>query len=154
MRPIDTIVFHCSASDDPNADDISVIRSWHLARGFKDVGYHFFIKKDGTIQEGRPLDRIGAHVAGHNTNTVGVCFHGVNNFTKEQMKAIHIVIANIEAAVGKKLKLSSHRDYTRLKTCPNFVLEDFLQGRLIIVKKYGLWPETPEADVCEADEDM
>lgn len=136
MRDIHTIIFHCSASDDKSHDDIEVIRKWHLARGFTDVGYHYFIKKDGTIQTGRDLDKIGAHVSGYNTGTVGVCFAGCNDFTFEQMRAIHEVISKIEKAVGKKLNLRSHRDYTSAKTCPNFNLQDFLQGKLTILHTY------------------
>ena len=136
MRSIHTIIFHCSASDKREHDDVSVMRRWHKRKGWSDVGYHYFIKKDGTIQKGRPIERTGAHVRGANRHTVGVCFHGLNHFTKAQMKAMHKVIEIIEDKVGKKLDKKCHNDYTRLKTCPNFVLEDFLKGKLTIIKKY------------------
>ena len=144
MRQIDKIIFHCSASDNPKHDDVGVMRNWHQARGWYDVGYHYFIKKDGTIQDGRPLSQVGAHTAGHNTGSVGVCFHGLNDFTKPQMKAIHKVITLIEDKVGKPLQLASHRDFTNLKTCPNFVLDDFLKGKLTIVKIYAHMGSLPD----------
>lgn len=156
MRNIDKIIFHCSASDSPAHDDVSVMRSWHQRLGWSDVGYHFFIKKDGAVQTGRPLEQVGAHTQGHNTGSVGVCFHGLNDFTKQQLQSIHKVVAMIEGRLGKKLELKSHRDYTNKKTCPNFVLSDFLNGKITIIKKYpvkaGLLSDTtiPE-DVCEQD---
>lgn len=133
MRKINTIVFHCSASDNPKHDDISVITQWHKARGWKTVGYHYFIKKDGSIQKGRPIESTGAHVMGHNADTIGICFSGEKQFTKEQMAAAHIVLTTIARAVGKTLPIKHHRDYTNLKTCPNFVLQDFLKGKLTLV---------------------
>lgn len=135
MRDIHTIIFHCSASDNPDHDDVSVIRQWHLARGWKDVGYHYFVKKDGTIQQGRPIDQIGAHVFGHNDGTVGLCFSGRTEFTRAQAAAATGAIALIEAQVGKTLELHSHNEYTNLKTCPNFVLADFLRGKITLIKK-------------------
>ncbi len=155
MRPIHTIVFHCSASDTPAHDDVSVMTQWHKQRGFTTVGYHFFIKKDGTIQTGRPLDQVGAHVAGHNTGTVGVCFHGLNDFTQAQMKSIHTIIKQLEQTVGFPLKLTSHRDYTKAKTCPNFYLDKFLKGELQLVKKYTVgavvFDQLSQEVVCDLD---
>ena len=66
-RHVDRVFLHCSASDDPDHDDIETIRRWHVdERGWSDVGYHYFIRSDGTLQEGRPLERIPAAQAGHN----------------------------------------------------------------------------------------
>jgi hypothetical protein len=158
MRPIDKIIFHCSASDSPAHDDVAVMRKWHIARGFNDVGYHYFIKKNGDIQTGRPLAIVGAHTQSHNTGSVGVCFHGLNDFTAQQLGSIHQAITMIEGTLGKRLALASHRDFTNQKTCPNFVLNDFLNGKVTIIKKYpvkaGLLSDTdiPE-DVCELDND-
>lgn len=153
MRPIDKIIFHCSASDNPKHDDVDVMRQWHLARGFADVGYHFFITKAGKIQEGRPLTKVGAHTANHNTGSVGVCFHGLNNFTKEQMAAIHVIIKRVEEQVGHSLKLCSHRDFTSAKTCPNFLLPDFLNGKCVIIKKYPAMASFTDLDFDVTEEE-
>lgn len=133
MRKIDYIVFHCSASDAVNADNIAEIRKWHKARGWSDVGYHYFIRKNGMIEKGRPLERSGSHVAGHNAKSIGVCFSGLNTFTKEQMKSAHVVLAEIEKLVGKKLPIYPHNHFTKLKTCPNFNVTDFLANKLTII---------------------
>ncbi|TLX78397.1 hypothetical protein E9993_01580 [Labilibacter sediminis] len=84
------LVVHCSDSDYKTHDDISVIRKWHVEeRNFVDVGYHFFIKKDGTIQKGRKLKVNGAHCRGINSKSWGVCLSGKSNsFTQAQMKAL------------------------------------------------------------------
>ena len=52
-RHVSRVFLHCSASDNPKHDKISVIRKWHLDKGWSDVGYHYFIRKDGTVEEGR-----------------------------------------------------------------------------------------------------
>lgn len=133
MRTINTIVFHCSASDNPKHDNIETIRQWHKARGWSDVGYHFFIKKDGTIVKGRELSAVGAHVSGHNATTVGVCFSGEKQFTRAQTESAKKVVDEIRKAVGRPIPIKHHRDYTKLKTCPNFIAEDFLKGKITLV---------------------
>src|SRR5678809_728655 len=72
MRKINKIIVHCSDSDVKGHDDISIIRGWHVnERNFNDVGYHYFIKWNGTIQTGRALDIVGAHCYGHNKDSIG-----------------------------------------------------------------------------------
>ena len=58
------------------------IQSWHLARGWATIGYHFVVSPSGRIFRGRPVDRLGAHVLGHNAGTVGICLMG--NFETER----------------------------------------------------------------------
>jgi len=57
-----------------NNDDVSAetVHQWHLNNGWSGIGYHFLIRKDGTIEEGRPLGTVGAHVYGENRHTVGI----------------------------------------------------------------------------------
>lgn len=82
MRPINKIVHHCSATRPGSRVDAKVIRGWHVApkarggRGWKDIGYHFVILPDGTVETGRALEKIGAHVAGFNTGSIGICWVG------------------------------------------------------------------------------
>ena len=61
MRNINLIVIHCSATKEGIKFDVSRIREMHLARGFNDIGYHYLIHLDGTIEHGRPLNKVGAH---------------------------------------------------------------------------------------------
>ena len=90
-RHVDRVFLHCSASDNPDHDDIATIRSWHVdERGWSDVGYHYFIRSDGALQEGRPLERTPAAQAGHNAGTVAICLHGLaeENFTDDQFRTL------------------------------------------------------------------
>jgi len=60
-REIDRVFLHCSASDRNEHDDVAVMRRWHVDdRGWDDVGYYYFIKKDGTVQPGRDLEKAPA----------------------------------------------------------------------------------------------
>lgn len=76
MRKITAIVLHYSATYPDQDFGVADIRKMHLARGFRDVGYHYVIKRDGTIQCGRPEGEVGAHVSGHNGDTLGICCIG------------------------------------------------------------------------------
>ena len=76
MRDIDHIIIHCSATREGQDFDISDIREWHKAKGWSDVGYHYVIKLDGTVQPGRKHKTPGAHVRGYNKNSLGVCYIG------------------------------------------------------------------------------
>ncbi len=76
MRQINQIIIHCSDSPEGRNDTAEDIRRWHLARGFKDIGYHYIILLDGTIELGRPVEKIGAHCTNHNANSIGICYIG------------------------------------------------------------------------------
>ena len=77
MRKIDKIIWHCSAPREGQDIKTGTIRGWHVNdRGWSDIGYHFVIELDGSVHPGRPLIRAGAHVAGHNATSIGICFVG------------------------------------------------------------------------------
>jgi len=81
------IIWHRSDSGDVSVDEI---RRWHIERGFSDVGYHFVIRFDGTIELGRDIGLIGAHSIGQNNNSIGVCLLGKfteNPITEFQLKS-------------------------------------------------------------------
>jgi hypothetical protein len=96
-RTVRRIVVHCS--DSPDAFDIGVaeIRSWHTGpppkgNGWKDVGYHAIVRRDGSIEVGRAEATVGAHVAGHNADTLAVCVVGRRDFAPVQMFALVALI--------------------------------------------------------------
>ena len=76
MRPINLIVIHCSATIAGVDFDTDWIREEHINRGFRNIGYHYVIRLDGTIEQGRPTEEAGAHVKGHNDHSIGVCYIG------------------------------------------------------------------------------
>ena len=70
------IILHCSATKE-NADfSAADIKKWHLQRGFKNIGYHYVIRLDGTVEAGRKEDEMGAHCLGHNKDSLGICYIG------------------------------------------------------------------------------
>ncbi|EKU70413.1 peptidoglycan recognition family protein [Selenomonas sp. F0473] len=84
-----------STNDDVSAE---TVHQWHLNNGWAGIGYHFLIRKDGTIEEGRPLGTVGAHVYGENRHTVGINI--VGNFetampTEAQKTAAAHLIASL-----------------------------------------------------------
>jgi len=62
------------------------VHDWHKGNGWAGIGYHYFVRKNGEIWKGRPDNAIGAHVAGHNTNTLGICAEG--SYMSETMSQV------------------------------------------------------------------
>ena len=76
MRRITEIIIHCSATEAGRDFTAADIDRWHRQRGFKCIGYHYVIRLDGTVEEGRPVSEIGAHCKGHNAHSIGICYVG------------------------------------------------------------------------------
>lgn len=130
MRQINRYILHCSDSDRREDDDISVINEWHVARGFAGVGYHFFIKKDGTVQKGRRLELPGAHVQNHNADSIGICLSGRKEFTGKQFVALKGLIEELNGMLannnnGVLPQIYGHCEFDKMKTCPNFNYRQF-----------------------------
>lgn len=125
------MIFHHSLSPDVSAAEI---RRWHIARGWKDIGYHAVIHPDGRIEDGRDIDEIGAHAYGRNRDSIGVCLIG--NFcedepTLEAIQAAQSFFHNVCWRYMKRLKVEFHRwkiDLLHLQ-CPGPLLDrkDFLE---------------------------
>lgn len=124
------IVVHCSASQNRDDYDWKSIDQVHRNRGFICIGYHFVIKKDGTIQNGRPLDAIGAHAKGYNDCSIGICLVGginkegqpVPNFTDEQYVSLRNLVTWLQYKYWEDHpKVLGHRDLPDVhKDCPCF----------------------------------
>jgi N-acetylmuramoyl-L-alanine amidase len=123
------IVLHCSATRGIQDVGVKEIRSWHKAKGWRDVGYHFVIRRNGKVELGRPERDIGSHVQGYNTASVGICMVGglddktwrpSNNFTAAQWKALATLVAQLVKRYPAA-KVLGHRDFPRVqKACPCF----------------------------------
>ena len=70
------IIIHCSATRETQDYTSEQLKHDHLARGFLDVGYHFYIRKDGTVTQHRRLNEVGAHCRPFNRCSIGVCYEG------------------------------------------------------------------------------
>lgn len=75
-RSIQYIVVHCSATRVNIPFTREQLLQCHLHRGFKSIGYHFYITKDGVVHHTRPMAEIGAHALGFNLHSLGVCYEG------------------------------------------------------------------------------
>lgn len=127
--PIRRIVLHYSATYPDQDLGVADIDKMHRDRGFNGVGYHYVIKRDGTVQKGRADNVVGAHVSGHNTGSLGICCIGgieratgpnvgVDNRTEAQKAAtVHLVRGLLAKYVGAEVV--GHRDLTATQ-CPGF----------------------------------
>lgn len=128
-RPFDTVFIHCSASDYSEHDSAKVIDNWHRARGFSEIGYHFFIRRDGEIQAGRSLEKMPAAQKGYNLNTVAICVHGLtkDRFKQEQKTALLALCLRLNNLKDNSLIFRGHCEVEKGKTCPVFDYKDWLK---------------------------
>ena len=127
VRKIDKIIIHCSATPEGRDVKMETIKSWHVkGNGWSDIGYHFVIELDGTLKEGRPLHRSGAHTKGHNAESIGICYVGgidkdknaKDTRTAAQKDTLNKIVAGLlddypEASVH------GHNEFAA-KACPSF----------------------------------
>jgi N-acetylmuramoyl-L-alanine amidase len=130
MRRITNIIIHCAAT--PPEMDIGVeeIDQWHRDRGWKGVGYHFVIRRCGLVEEGRSVEEIGAHVKGHNTDSIGICLVGGKNefdFTRSQLDSLDTLVNSLlKDFPGAAVK--GHNDFDADKACPRFNVQEYFGG--------------------------
>lgn len=121
MRKIEQIIIHCSSSDHDRHDNIKSIRSWHLEKGWRDIGYHYFINKSGHVAFGRKIKTIGAHCRGENKDSIGICLSGNIHFTEFQYHSCQLLIKNLMHIFDlDENDIRPHNVYNKNKTCPNF----------------------------------
>ena len=126
MRSITQIIIHCSATPEGKDFTVSDIDRWHKQRGFKIVGYHFIIRLDETIEQGRPLEMIGAHCTGHNAHSIGICYIGgldrSGNPKDTRTQVQKDVLWSLVKSLQKRFPgatVHGHREFAN-KACPCF----------------------------------
>lgn len=138
MRDINKIILHCSATKEGKDFDVNDIREWHIQQNFVDVGYHYVIKIDGTIQDGRNIRTIGAHCKGQNYGSIGICYiggldsnaNGKDTRTKEQKESLYELIDELLIAYDLTIDdVYCHYQFAK-KLCPCFKIEDFKEEYL------------------------
>ena len=144
MRQITEIIIHCTATrpewwaGKSTAQKVAEVRRWHVeGNGWKDVGYHFLIDRDGKLAKGRPLEQTGAHTRGKNTGTIGIALFGghggattdafADHFTSEQDAALRNLLADLRARFPSIAKVSGHHEYAA-KACPCFGVAEWLKS--------------------------
>lgn len=133
----DFIAIHCSATGPKHDCGAADIDKWHRAKGWKCIGYHYVIRRNGTVEEGREEATIGAHVENWNSVSVGVCLVGgvdandptkaVNNFTPEQFASLKQLLVDLKIRYPSAI-IQGHRDFPKVaKSCPCFSVADWLK---------------------------
>lgn len=120
------IILHCSATKVDPFLDAKTIKRWHVdGNGWLDIGYHFVIKTDGTIEQGRSLEMQGAHTKGHN-DSIGVCYigglsnqgHPKDTMTPAQVTSFEDIVLSLRCLFGE-MNLHGHNEFSK-KACPCF----------------------------------
>ena len=143
MRKIDELIIHCTAtraewmSDNSTEAKVKEVTKWHLERKFSAVGYHYLIDRDGTVAEGRPVEKAGAHAKGHNAHSIGISLFGGHggdqddkfeeNFTPEQDRALRRLIAQLRMEYPAIKTVRGHNEVSP-KMCPCFQVSKWLNG--------------------------
>lgn len=146
FKPLDParvglLVVHCSATK-PSMDwGRAEIDKSHRQRGFFEIGYHFVIKRNGQVEQGRPLNRQGAHATGYNHISVGVVMVGgvaerdhripENNFTPAQFAALEGVLKSLRRQFPQA-RIVGHGELPKVaKACPSFNVQAWLKDNPI-----------------------
>lgn len=133
MRNITEIIVHCSATPEGRDYTVADIDRWHKAKGWKGIGYHFVIYRDGSIHVGRPKEQIGAHCTGHNTISIGICYIGglatdgktaKDTRTQEQKDSMLGLIEQLLEEFPKA-SIHGHREFAA-KACPCFDVTEII----------------------------
>lgn len=143
MRHIDSIYVHCTATraewwaDRRSSEKAAECKRWHIQRGWSDVGYHYFVDRDGTITEGRPIEKTPAAQKGHNTGSVAISLwggHGGNqddkfedHFTPEQDRALRKLIAQLRMEYPAIKRVRGHNEVSA-KQCPCFRVTSWMNS--------------------------
>lgn len=134
MRDLHKIIVHCSASDKTEHDNIETIRKWHVVEnGWDEIGYHYVITRDGTVNMTRELRKVGAHCVGHNLDSIGICLTGHFTFTPDQFFSLAWLINDLLNDNPSIAEVRPHNYYNKDKTCPNFELRIFKTSSHLIV---------------------
>ena len=134
MRQVKQIIIHCSCTPAGRNIGATTIRGWHKEKGFNDIGYHYVIRLDGTIEEGRPIEQIGAHCQGHNRNSIGICYIGgtetdcktpKDTRTTQQREALQQLCKQLKAEYPNAT-IHGHSEFAN-KACPSFDVKQWIK---------------------------
>lgn len=127
MRKINRIIIHCTATPEGRDHTAKEIDRWHREKGWASIGYHFVIRLDGTVENGRPVEKVGAHVKGHNSDSIGIVYVGgcdknmkpKDTRTPEQREALLETVTNLQESYPHAT-VHGHNEFDKGKACPSF----------------------------------
>ena len=125
---IKEIIVHCSATPEGRDFTVADIDRWHRARGFRGIGYHWVVYRDGTVHAGRPEGTPGAHCTGHNSISIGITYVGgtdANGKPKDtRTPAQKVALRNLVEKLCREYGISKQHVYGHYefanKACPCF----------------------------------
>lgn len=137
------IFVHCSATKPSMNVGVREIRQWHKEKGWLDIGYHFVIRRDGTVEEGRDINAVGSHVQGYNHDSIGICLVGgvddsgkfKANFTPAQMQSLRSKLVELKVEYPSVV-VRAHHDVAP-KACPSFDLQRWLKTGEMVTSDRG-----------------
>ena len=125
------LVVHCSDTPEDEPLGVRGIHAMHLGFGWDGIGYHAVIDRDGATEKGRPEFWVGAHVRGHNHESLGVCLVGRTEFTDAQMDSLEKLLRDWKSRYPDAT-IRGHCDFPSTgKTCPNFDAAAWARSRHI-----------------------
>lgn len=130
MRTITLIIIHCSAVRPSQTSSAHQIDSWHRKRGWSGIGYHYVVRRDGTVERGRPEAKVGAHCLNHNRHSIGVCYEGgldaqgrpADTRTEAQKRGLLTLVRELKGRYPRAIVVS-HHTFDPPKACPCFHAE-------------------------------
>ena len=133
MRTITLIIVHCSATPEGKSLSAEACRQDHIRhRGFRDIGYHFYIRRSGIITQHRKLKEVGAHCRPWNRCSIGICYEGgldaeghpADTRTQEQCEQLLLLLMKLRK-LFPDAKIRGHRNMPGSipKACPCFDVE-------------------------------
>lgn len=136
MRTITLFIIHCSAVTPEQTSSASQINLWHKSQGWKSIGYHYVVRRDGTIERGRAEEQVGAHCRNHNSHSIGICYEGgldrdghpADTRTPAQRIALFQLVKELHSRYPKALVVG-HHDLDPRKACPCFDVIGEWKGR-------------------------
>lgn len=135
MRSIAFIILHCSATRCDRRYSFDDCKRDHVKnRKFKDIGYHWYIERDGTICKGRPEEQAGAHCKERNKHSIGVCYEGgldengrpADTRTQAQKDSLFDLLIQLHQRYPRAV-IMGHHEFNPLKDCPCFDAEEYRQ---------------------------
>ena len=126
MRTITLLILHCSAVRPDQQSSVAQINTWHRQRGFHlGIGYHYVVRRDGSVETGRPEYLVGAHCLNHNAHSIGICYEGgldirgqpADTRTAAQKASLRTLLEDLHRRYPKAL-IVGHHDLNPQKACP------------------------------------
>ena len=145
MRQIRQIIVHCTATrpdwwDKKTINEqVKEVEKWHVVdRGWKAIGYHYLIGRNGEVVQGRPIEMIGSHARGHNKDSIGIALFGgfgsdaddlaTDHFTPLQLAAAYELIRKLQGQYNIKSERVIGHNRISSKACPGFRVQKWLAG--------------------------